>query len=203
MCGRFTLTKVADVADHFGLDEVPALEPRYNVAPTQAIFAVRPPGEGSFLKWGFVRPRALLLNARAETAAKMPAFRDAFLRRRCLIASDGFYEWRAVGGKKLPVHFRLRDGRLFAFAGLWEGDTCTILTTAANDLIRPLHDRMPVILDPSSYRDYLALEPVPLAAWPADDMAAVPANPLVNNSRTEGPECLSAQQSPHGPTLWA
>src|SRR5262245_45691660 len=134
MCGRFTLTKTPkSIAEHLGLLDAPDLEPRYNVAPTQQVFAVRSDG-ATFLKWGFTLGRSLLLNARAETVRRMPAFKAAFASRRCLIPADGFYEWVAEGKQKLPVHFHLRDGRVFAFAGLWEGGTCTILTTAANDL---------------------------------------------------------------------
>jgi putative SOS response-associated peptidase YedK len=105
-----------------------------------------------------------MLNARAETIKDKPAFRTAFQRRRCLIPSDGFYEWKSVGKQKQPVHFRMRDGRLFAFAGLWERwtspdgttlESCTIITTGANELVLPVHDRMPVILDPSRYNDWL------------------------------------------------
>jgi putative SOS response-associated peptidase YedK len=219
MCGRFTLSKTPeDVAQHFQLDNVPSIEPRYNVAPTQQVFAVRSVGEGRegvLLKWGLVPSWASdpsigvrMLNARAETIAAKPSFRTAFQRRRCLIASDGFYEWVSVGKQKQPIHFRKGDGRLFAFAGLWESwrapngvtlESCSIITTTANELVQPVHDRMPVILDPSSYAEWLdpkhtnaaALLPL-LAPWRADEMAAIPANPFVNNARNEGPSCLSA-----------
>jgi putative SOS response-associated peptidase YedK len=116
------------VAEHFHLDEVPALEARYNISPTQQVFAVRNTDEGRegvCLKWGLGPSWAAdpsigvkMLNARAETVAEKPAFRAAFLRRRCLIASDGFYEWRVSGKKKLPVHFHMRDGRLFLHGAL-------------------------------------------------------------------------------------
>jgi putative SOS response-associated peptidase YedK len=149
-----------------------------------------------------------MLNARAETIKDKPAFRTAFVRRRCLIPSDGFYEWRTVGKQKQPIHFRMRGGRLFAFAGLWERwnspdgitlESCTVITTTANELVRPVHDRMPVILGPGRYGEWLdpkvtdggLLLPL-LAPWPAEEMAAVPANPVVNNARNEGPACLSA-----------
>jgi putative SOS response-associated peptidase YedK len=217
MCGRFTLTRpTAQLAEHFGT-AVPPLEPRYNIAPTQQVFAVREVNgarESAPLRWGLVPSWATdlsignrLLNARAETLSEKTAFRAAFLRRRCLIAADGFYEWRSVAGKKLPVHFRFRDGRLFAFAGLWERwekgggpavESCTILTTAANDLVGPLHERMPVILDPKRYEAWLAATTDPagllpcLASWPADEMTSAPANARVNNPRNEGPECLAA-----------
>src|SRR5262249_19769209 len=119
---------------------------------------------------------ARLLNARAETVAEKPAFRAAFARRRCLIPADGFYEWRALAGKKQPILFRLRQGRPFAFAGLgecWQGpagpvESCAVLTTAANDLVKPVHDRMPVILDPRHYEGWLdpgLTDPSLLRSW--------------------------------------
>ncbi len=219
MCARFTLFETPeDVAEHFQLEDVPALLPRFNIAPTQQVLAIRSVGdgrEGVFLKWGLVPSWASdhtigvrMLNARAETVKEKPAFRTAFQRRRCLIPACGFYEWRASGKKKEPFHFRLRGGRLFAFAGLWERwrspdgvmlESCTIITTAANELVRPVHDRMPVILDPSRYADWLDVRTTDaglllplLAPWPAGEMTAVPANPFVNNARNEGPACLSA-----------
>jgi putative SOS response-associated peptidase YedK len=219
MCGRFTLrTNAAAVQQAFQLDEAPRIEPRYNVAPSQQVLAVRLSEQGKaepvFFRWGLVPSWAkdpkigyTLINARSETASEKPSFRAAFKQRRCLIPADGFYEWKAVGKKKQPMYFALRDGLLFAFAGLWERwmspdgpavQTCTILTTTSNELIRPLHERMPVILDPPRYHAWL--DPVTtgaevqwwLAPWPAEDMTMVPANPIVNSPRNEGPQCLEA-----------
>jgi putative SOS response-associated peptidase YedK len=220
MCGRFTLTRPAtDVREQFQLDTMPELQPRYNIAPTQPVLAVRSSDgdhrEAVFLRWGLVPSWASdlsignrLLNARSETAAEKPSFRAAFLRRRCLIVADGFYEWQTVLGKKQPIHFRFRDGRLFALAGLWEHwnaadgiavESCTILTTSANELVRPLHERMPVILDPVHHKGWLdprfgdkaALQSW-LTTWPAEEMTGVPASVRVNNPRNEGPSCLEA-----------
>lgn len=219
MCGRFTLLTPAPlVADTFQLPAAPPLEPRCNVAPTQPVFAVRRPAgaaarEGVFLRWGLIpswaRDPAIghkLLNARAETVADKPSFRTALQRRRCLIPADGFYEWQTIGGKKQPIRFRRADGALFAFAGLWERgtgpeggpvETCTIVTTAANDTVRPIHDRMPVILPPAVYDEWL--DPTLTDAtrlgrlmqpWTASPMRAEPANPWLNNPRNEGPACL-------------
>jgi putative SOS response-associated peptidase YedK len=165
------------------------------------------------LRWGLVPSwasdlsvGARMLNARAETVLEKPSFRAAFTRRRCLLPADGFYEWQTVAGKKQPLHFRFRDGRLFAFAGLWERwhgpdgpvESCTVLTTEANDLVRPVHERMPVILDPLRYDGWLdpgngdtALLRSWLTPYPADELIAVPANPRVNNARNEGPDCLA------------
>jgi putative SOS response-associated peptidase YedK len=218
MCGRFTQTRPGrDVAEALGLDEAPALEPRYNIAPTQQVFAVRQEGagprQGVLLRWGLVPSWAhdlsigsRLLNARADSLREKPAFRTAFARRRCLIAADGFYEWQTIAKKKQPIHFRFADGRVFAIAGLWERwtgpdgvvESCTVLTTEANDLVRPLHDRMPVILDPALFADWLNpdnTDTQTLQSWltPYDPvaMAAVPASTLVNNPRNEGPACLA------------
>ena len=208
MCGRFTLTRPAvDVAEQFHL-AVPPLEPRFNIAPTQQVLALRQrvkeTPQAVFLRWGLVPSWAAdlsighrLLNARAETVVEKPAFRTAFQRRRCLIVADGFYEWRTVAGKKQPVYFRFRDGRLFAFAGLWEQwqpaegppvESCTILTTNANDLIRPVHERMPVILDPVRHEAWLnptVSDTILLQSWlttfPSSEMTVTPASVRVNN----------------------
>jgi putative SOS response-associated peptidase YedK len=219
MCGRFTLTISGDLlADFLGLGEVPAQAPRWNIAPTQSVLAVRqsadaPRPTAANLSWGLVpswakdvRIAYQLLNARSETVADKPAFRAALRRRRCLIPADGFYEWLRQGKTKQPFCFRLRDNRPFAFAGLWESwqgpdgpplQTCTILTTEANDLVRPVHDRMPVILPSRCHAEWLdpamqdpeRLRPM-LRPFPADQMHAFPVSPWVSNPRNEGPRCL-------------
>jgi len=160
------------IAEAFQLSEVPTLEPRYNIAPTQLVPTVlRLPKQSDrglhLLRWGLIPSwakdsaiGARLINARAETAAEKPSFRSAFRQRRCLIVADGFYEWQRQERKKQPFYFRLQDGQPFAFAGLWEHweapdgeaiESCTILTTEANEVLLPIHDRMPVILDPKDY----------------------------------------------------
>ena len=175
MCGRFNLTSnPRDVADLFGLADVPEMPPRYNIAPSQLVATVglKPDGQNrgmTFMRWGLVpswakgeRPSAFI-NAKSETAATKPAFRAAFKSHRCLVPASGFYEWKAAAGGKQPYHFRRPDGRPFAFAGLWspwhgaEKDklTCCILTTDANDTVRPVHDRMPVILSPTDFAVWL------------------------------------------------
>ena len=153
-----------------------------------------------------------LINARAETAAEKPSFRSAYRHRRCLIPADGFYEWKREGKTRQPWLFGLRDGEPFAFAGLWErwtvpadtaltgslaerspGDaveTCTILTTAANETVTPVHGRMPVMLPPEAYGPWLAGEDVPLAPYPADDMTAHPVSTLVNRPANDDPRCV-------------
>ncbi len=217
MCGRFTLRTPSGVlVEQFGLSEAPTFKPRFNVTPSQAVAAIRSPEGGrrelAWLRWGLVPPWAKessignrLINARAETAASKPAFKNAFRRRRCLIPADGFYEWRKVAGKRLPYLLALRDGRPFAFAGLWERwpggeepiESCTVLTTDANDLVRPLHDRMPVILDPADYATWLdpavsdAARLVPLLRpYPADRMTSWPVATRVNRPDNDDPSCV-------------
>ena len=180
MCGRFTLELPAGLlAELFGLPEPPFFPPRYNIAPTQQVAAVRRRDEGGnrldFLKWGLIPSWAKdpsigskMINARSETISEKPAFRAAFKQRRCLVPSSGFYEWEAVCGKKIPQYLRLRNGSPMVFAGLWESwsgpdgasvESCTILTTAANALIEPLHIRMPVILQPGDFATWLEPNP--------------------------------------------
>jgi len=203
MCGRFTLTRPArEVADFLDAD-VPELFPRYNIAPTQPVLALRAGGP-AMLRWGLVPPWSAdlsvaprMLNARADTVAAKPSYRAAFARRRCLIVADGFYEWRAEGKKKLPVHFRLPAG-LFAIAGIWERwrevETVALLTTEANEVVRPVHDRMPVIVPREAWAAWLADGPL-VNAWPwgVGPAEAVEANPWVNNARNEGPACWTRE----------
>jgi putative SOS response-associated peptidase YedK len=215
MCGRFTLTTPGqELAEAFGLDEVPSLSPRYNIAPSQPLLVVRlssPEGHPrtDWLRWGLVpagtseasRP---FINARAETAADKPSFREAFRRRRCLVPADGFYEWAKEGGRRQPYLFRRADRRPFAFAGLWEpapqanlAGTCVLLTTAPNELARPIHDRMPVILDPADHARWLdpaltspfALRPL-LRPYPSGVMTAFRVSRAVNDPSQDGPDCL-------------
>src|SRR3954469_13737498 len=177
MCGRFLLTAPAtQLAGLFQFaapdDDGAVLVPRFNIAPSQPIATVRnEQGDGrklAVVRWGLIPAWAKdrhagqgLMNACSETAAVKPSFRDAFRKRRCLVLADGFYEWKQGGGKrKQPFAIRLKDGSPFAFAGLWERweaedgrpvETCAILTTEANELVKPIHDRMPVILRPEDY----------------------------------------------------
>ena len=182
MCGRFTQTKEQGIVERqFLIDLLKPVSPRYNIAPSQHVLAVRlqPEAgkrEGSLLRWGLIPSWAKdatighrLINARAETVAVKPAFRSAFRHRRCLIPADGFYEWqktpeRGFDRRKQPYQLRFKDERLFAFAGLWEQwtkhngqlvETCTIVTTTPNALTRQVHDRMPVILDEKDYEAWL------------------------------------------------
>jgi putative SOS response-associated peptidase YedK len=218
MCGRFTLGATAtDLTAPFNLATVPAWTPRYNIAPTQEVLVVLQPSpqarrEARLHRWGLVPSWAKdpsigtrLINARAETVATKPVFRHAFRDRRCLVLTDGFYEWHKEGASKQPYHIRLRDGRPFAFAGLWEHwegeeatiDSCTLLTTTPNEVMRPLHDRMPVILPAAEYDQWLEcrgqdtehLHTI-LRPYPGDDLIAYPVSTRVNNPAHDSSECL-------------
>jgi putative SOS response-associated peptidase YedK len=223
MCGRFTL--ISDrraVAALLGLDEVPELFARYNVAPTQPILAARLADgrrQAVTLLWGLIPSwskdsRTPLINARCETVADKPAFRSPFRKRRCLVPADGFYEWQALAGRKQPFLFRRPDGGPFAVAGLWESwvgpdgrpvETCALLTTEANAVVRPVHDRMPVLVGAQDFDRWLdtdatsaELSPL-LRPAPDDLLAAVPVGPYVNSARREGPACV---EPPHDPSLF-
>jgi putative SOS response-associated peptidase YedK len=203
--------------EYFPILDLAEVQPHYNIAPTQMVLAVRHlPQAGRPecvpLRWGLipywaedmkVGPR--MINARAETAATKSAFAPAFRQRRCLILADGFYEWQKNAGRKQPFYIRRADGKPFAFAGLWERwnkaeqpvESCTILTTDANDLVRPLHDRMPVILDPAAYDRWLdptchdptAIQGL-LRPFAAASLTAYPVSTQVNNARFDDPVCV-------------
>jgi putative SOS response-associated peptidase YedK len=224
MCGRFTQRHSADaIATEFQLEFVPDSPPRYNIAPTQLIAAVTQPADATqrqfrVFQWGLVpfwakdaSLGAKLINARSETVAEKPSFRAAFRYRRCLILADGFYEWQRQERRKQPYFFHLQDDRPFAFAGLWEHwegpqgeikETCTILTTEANDLLRPIHNRMPVMVPPQEYDLWLdpsldtASQLLPLLhPYPAEEMASYPVSSLVNKASSDRPECLEPLNS--------
>jgi putative SOS response-associated peptidase YedK len=229
MCGRFTLTDPdQELAVQFNLPEIPEMQPRYNIAPTQPVAAVRTVPEGGerelvLLHWGLIpfwakdpKIGARMINARSETVAEKPAFRTAFRRRRCLVVADGFYEWQKLERAKQPFYIHQRDGRPFAFAGLWERwqeaddnstssppegrrviQSCTLLTTAPNDLMRPLHNRMPVILHPSDYELWLdptvqqpdLLLPL-LCPCPPEELEAYPVSRFVNRPGNDDRRCI-------------
>ena len=207
MCGRFFLShSAADVAAHFELAAEPALAPRYNVAPGQRVPLIRDSPTGRLLEhaaWAWqprwappAGPRPI--NARSETVAEKPLFRAAFARRRALIPADGFYEWLHRGRSRRPFAIRIREGELFAMAGLWEPahddaaqSSCVILTTAANAPVSGIHDRMPVILPREAYRTWLdpdtrrsALEAL-LQPCPDEWMTIYPVDSRVNDARRD------------------
>jgi putative SOS response-associated peptidase YedK len=220
MCGRFTLFEPDKIlAKEFGVATFAPRSPRYNIAPSQPVAAVRaaPSGAGrelALLRWGLIpswsKDPAVgnrLINARAETVSEKPSFRNAFRRHRCLIPANGFYEWQRREVRKQPFYIRMHDGRPFAFAGLWDRwenpdkgviETCTILTTATNALLAPIHDRMPVILPPAEYARWLdpslqdpdSLAPL-LVPFPPEDMVAFPVSPRVNAPSTDDEGCIA------------
>src|SRR2546422_8511567 len=209
MCGRYTLkTTVEQLSEKFQFPEIIPLKPRYNIAPSQSVTVVRLLPDDTdrklaMLRWDLLPAWAKdpakvqqPINAKAETAAEKPIFRDAFKRRRCLVPADGFYEWEQDEGRKQPVYIHMRDGEPFAIAGLWERwegqdgqviESCTVLTTEPNDLLAPIHNRMPVILDPTQYDLWLdpdvqqpeKLRPM-LHPYPAEPMTYYSVNLRVN-----------------------
>jgi putative SOS response-associated peptidase YedK len=221
MCGRFTLTADPDqLREAMPWLEIPSgVKPRYNIAPSQPVAVI--PNDGlnklDFFTWGLIPSWAKdpqignrMINARSETLAEKPSFRNAFRRRRCLILADGFYEWKSVIGEgkstKIPMYIRLKNGNPFAFAGLWEvwnsidGSkilSTTIITTNPNELLRDIHNRMPVILPTESYSQWLNpqevdpqdLQPL-LQPYSSDEMVAFPVSRRVNDPAHENPDCV-------------
>jgi putative SOS response-associated peptidase YedK len=214
MCGRYTLMKLADLLKLIPWLQAPAeileRQSRYNVAPSQVMPIIVSANGGAQLhtaKWGFVpswtkgKPKLQPINAKSETVATSGMFRRAFQQRRCLVPADGFYEWQGAKPPKQPYFIRMRDGSAFAFAGLWERshpdgpealETFTILTTTPNELMKPIHDRMPVIIPLDRYRQWLGGEQPQelLKPYDADAMEAFPISTRVNNVRNEGPELI-------------
>ncbi len=229
MCGRYVLTANPQVIQQaFDLDVVPdQMQARYNIAPSQpvAVIANDDPKALTFFRWGLIPSWAKdpsignrMINARSETLAEKPSFRAAYKRRRCLIPANGFYEWTKRGKSKVPMFVHLKDQELFAFAGLWESwhdpdggeiRTCTIITTEPNEVVKPLHHRMAVILHESDYDMWLspdelgdeALKPL-LRPFEADRMDVYEVSTLVNNVANDSAACIEPVDSPpQQPTL--
>ena len=205
MCGRYSLHSNPEViALLFGLSEVPAHQPRYNIAPTAQVLIVRERGAAR-VKWGLV-PRwakdpsvgARMNNARAETVAQKPSFREAYRQRRCLIPANGFYEWKLENGLKQPYYVYPSGGELFAFAGLWEQwndlQTCAIITTEANEKMAAVHDRMPVIVSPAEYSAWLAGDEGLLRPCPTSAIEIRRVSRAVNNARNEDPGLIEPEE---------
>ena len=215
MCGRYSFLAPAEaVRNLFKFNgTTPNFPPRYNIAPTQPAPVVILSNDGEreliLMRWGLVPAwskgpdsRFSMFNARAETVAKKSAYRVAFQKRRCLVPVDGFYEWKTNGGAKQPYRISLIDGSVFAFAGLWEHwedgtgsiiESFTVITTSANSLISPIHDRMPVILPPEAHSQWLAGSKSEglLAPYSATEMKAYPVDPYVNDARHDDAKCLA------------
>lgn len=218
---------MADVAKTFGVAiETPA-SLLFNIAPTQTVTAVRVGQQRQRelcpLKWGLVPSWAddgaiggRMINARAETVASKPAYRQAFRSRRCLVPADGFYEWQKNGRRKQPYYIRLKDDRPFGFAGVWEHwtkagpalESCAIITTEANELVAGIHNRMPVIIPPEAYELWLSPDTQEvellqslLRPYPASEMTAYPVSTRVNSPAFNERECIQPQ-SAAAPTLF-
>ncbi|TNF07517.1 MAG: SOS response-associated peptidase [Bacillota bacterium] len=222
MCGRFTITVsyeelVHHLKDYYEIDDVSLFDvPRYNVAPGQNIISVLNDGKKNrvgMLKWGFVPPYAKdekigfsMINAKAETIFEKQAFKDSILTKRCVVLADSFYEWKKEDNRKTPMRILLKDQKVFPIAGLWttykkeDGTklhTVTLLTTSPNDLMKSIHDRMPVILNKANEKIWLnptiknetILQSV-LKPYPSEFMMAYPVSSLVNNSKNELPDCI-------------
>ena len=227
MCGRYTITgDAARYGDYFGVDEIRAapLPPSFNVAPTDSVYVVAQPQDSRQLgsaRWGLLpfwaRDRGSgQINARAETVASKPAFRESFRARRCIIPADGFYEWEQVPEGKLPHYITLRAGRPMGFAGIWSRwsdplgpdriTTCAIITAGANSIVAPFHDRMPVILPPerwsswldSSLNDEEALASM-LVTPPTEHLKEHPVSTLVNSVANNVPELIRPLPAPGSP----
>jgi len=220
MCGRYTLQATPEeLAKQFNavIEDMSLFKPRYNIAPSQSVAVVRLKSDASHrelvqLRWGLIPSWAKdpkiaysTINAKAETVAEKPAFRSAFRKRRCLIPASGFYEWQKEGKQKQPMYIRLRDRRPFAFAGLWEHwepkegeplESCTIVTTDANEFMVPIHNRMPVILASQDYDRWLdpTVPPDSLQAflkpYAVNEMEAYAVSKMVNNPRNDILQCV-------------
>jgi putative SOS response-associated peptidase YedK len=222
MCGRYTLIKLSDLVAYFPWIGSPAItpEPRFNIAPSQPVAVVTNESAEpkiDYVRWGLVPSWAKdasiatgskMINARAETLAEKPAFSRLLKRRRCLIPADGFFEWQKTPGSKskTPYYFRLKNEHPFAFAGLWDDwhspdgsqlRTCTIITTAANSTVAPVHGRMPVMLKNANCRKWISPGETPpeellqlLAPYPAEEMTAYPVSSLVGSPANQGPDLI-------------
>jgi putative SOS response-associated peptidase YedK len=215
VCGRYTLTSSGEeLAEAFDLDQAPPIVPRYNIAPTQPVLAVRRLGEAreaAVLRWGVGLP----INVRSESVGTRGALREAFRERRCLLPADGFYEWRKGRDASQPFHFRRGDRRPFGLAGLWNPGvdgalgSCVLLTTEPNPMVAAVHDRMPVIVAPESYRLWLDPGPGSLADLqallrPAAEQGweAQAVSPAVNSAAHDGPQCLAPAERPRQALLF-
>ena len=216
MCGRFILSlDPGDLKEELGLGVLPVeMRPRYNIAPTQPVAVVLDGATRDVVMfhWGLVPGWAKdpsigsrMINARSETLSEKPSFRNAFSHRRCLILTNGFYEWEKVDGKKMPYFIHLVSGKPFVFAGLWEVwhspeggvlNSCTIITCQANEMVGKLHERMPVIVPPDQQASWLdakgqtaSLQKL-LVPYPGVEMSMYPVLPVVNNPTFDSPDCL-------------
>jgi putative SOS response-associated peptidase YedK len=216
MCGRFTLhTPAAQIEEAFHLNSGLELKPRYNITPSQDIPIIRDTEterEMAMARWGLIpswskesKSKYSTINARIESVAEKPTYRTPFKRQRCLIPADGFYEWKVVNGNKIPHHIRMKDGKVFAFAGLWdrwesEGqtlDSCTIIVMPSNEVMKPLHERMPAIIAPAHYDLWLDSRITDkqevmeyLGSAPSSGLTYYPVSPWVNVPKHDDERCI-------------
>lgn len=227
MCGRLTLrTPTSALTALFSGLQFSQRAFRFNICPTQPVLCIRPTSSSQLeavdLRWGFIpswtkdtKPGLGLINARSETAAVKPSFRDAFQQRRCLIVADGFFEWKKTGTAKQPFYICRKDHQPFCLAGLWESwqnkdqptetpvQTCTVLTTSANEFIASIHNRMPVFLEPSQFESWLdksshvsnTIQPM-LSPLRTDSLQAYPVSTLVNRPVNDSEECIVRSTKP-------
>lgn len=220
VCGRFALhAKKEEIIQQYELDGQVTYEKRYNIAPTQPVLAIindEKNNRGGYLKWGLVPPWAKdasighkLINARGETVAEKRSFQKAFHQKRCLILANGFYEWKRDGNEKVPMYITFKDQRLFAFAGLWETfqasdshtlHTCTIITTTPNEIVKEVHDRMPVILDREGENLWLdratdqGVVQDLLRPFSSKNMVSYQVSSFVNSPKNEGAHLLKRDE---------
>jgi putative SOS response-associated peptidase YedK len=223
MCGRFTLKSPGRTKfDGLLRSHFPPLFPRYNIAPSQGVVAIVQHDDvrrAALLQWGLIpswsKEAKGMINARAETLEEKPSFSESFQRRRTLIPADGFFEWKRSGKWKQPYYFQLKEGEPFAFAGIWDEwcredlsvNSCAIITTTANDLLAPIHDRMPVILHPESYDAWLSGDEKPLEVkrlllpYPASEMISHPVGSDVNKPAIDHPNLVKRVEESAGENL--
>lgn len=217
MCGRFALTMdLPELEEAFPWVEFGSgHKARYNIAPSQNVLTIpnQPGDRSAFFRWGLIPHWSKdaqignkMINARSETVMEKPSFKQPFKKRRCLIPASGFYEWKKEPSGKVPYYITREDARPFAFAGLWElwspegidpVYSCAIITTDANETLKPIHHRMPVILDPSEYRGWLGLETASeddlkemMRSRPTDNITVFPVSKTVNSPKNDRPDCV-------------
>jgi putative SOS response-associated peptidase YedK len=207
MCGRTTLTTdTADLREFFDLTEQPELAPRYNIAPTQPIAVIREPHRLELLRWGLILPdRRRGINARVETVARAPAYRESFRKRRCLVVVDGYFEWKKQEKARQPFLIRREDRKPLALAGIWEHattsdgeiiDCCAIITGPAAGIVSPIHDRMPLVMPKEAFERWLShdarTEELLRLIAPDGGLTAYPVSTAVNSPANDDPRCLEA-----------
>jgi putative SOS response-associated peptidase YedK len=222
MCGRTVLACPDDeLKEIFGLDEIPDLTPRFNIAPTEPQAIIRVPGRLELARFGLLPSFARspgegtkFINARSETVATRPPFRDAFRSQRCLVIVSGFYEWKAMGKGKQPFYIRREDAKPMAFAGLWSTwvsrdtgeviESCAIITRTPSQQLAQLHDRMPVILAPDEYAAWIdprTSDVMPLLAGHAEGLTMFPVSKMVNKAGVNDPRCVERAEPEQGSLL--